>query len=140
MMLEIGVADLAASRFAVSPLGETVTAIQLLAEPGRTGMNAPWVRWARAELASRPVRLTRVWPLAFTGLGHHPEFLIPAPAVRAPDFGDELARLRATREQAVRGSLARGLRRGSLAGQRGRAFRTDRAVSFRYRPGTRDLS
>jgi hypothetical protein len=100
MMLEIGVADLAASRFAVSPLGETVTAIQLLAEPGRTGMNAPWVRWARAELASRPVRLTRVWPLAFTGLGHHPEFLIPAPAVRAPDFGDELARLRATPEQA----------------------------------------
>lgn len=105
--LEIGVADLAASRFALSPLCETVTAIRRLAAPGKTAVNAPWVRWAQAELTARPVRLTRVWPLVINGLDSYPEFLVPAPSVRAPGFGDELARLRATPEEAVRGSLAR---------------------------------
>lgn len=105
--LEIGVTDLAATRFAMSPLCETVTAIRLLAEPGKTAVNTPWVRWAQAELAARPVRLTRVWPLAVTGLDRYPEFLVPAPAVRAPAFRDELQRLRATPEEAVRASLAR---------------------------------
>lgn len=105
--LEIGVADLAATRFAMSPLCETVTAIRLLAEPGKTAVNTPWVRWAQAELAARPVRLTRVWPLAVTGLDRYPEFLVPAPAVRAPAFRAELQRLRATPEEAVRASLAR---------------------------------
>jgi DNA-binding transcriptional ArsR family regulator len=105
--IEIEVADLAASRFALSPLSETITAIRRLAKPGETAVNAPWVRWARAELAERPARLTRLWPLLINGLDRYPEFLIPAPAVRAPDFGDELARLRATPREAVRGSLAR---------------------------------
>lgn len=107
IMLEIGVADLAATRFATSPLCETVMAIRLLAEPGKTAVNAPWVRRAQAELAARPVRLTRVRPLAVTGLDTYPEFLVPAPAVRAPAFRDELARLRATPEEAVRASLSR---------------------------------
>jgi DNA-binding transcriptional ArsR family regulator len=105
--LEIGVADLAATRFATSPLNETIAAIRLLAEPGKTAVNAPWVRWARQELASRPVALARVLPLAVTGLDSYPEFLIPAPAVRAAVFRDELARLRATPEEAVRSSLGR---------------------------------
>lgn len=105
--LEIGVSDLAASRFAMSPLSETVTAIRRLATPGKIAVNAPWLRWAQAELAARPVPLTRVRPLVVNGLETYPEFLVPAPAVRAPDFGAELARLRATPEEAVRGSLAR---------------------------------
>lgn len=105
--LEIGVSDLAASRFAISPLSETLTAILRLADPARTSVNAPWVRWAQAELAARPARLTRLWPLVVNGLDTFPEFLVPAPAVRAPDFDDELARLRATPAEAVRGSLTR---------------------------------
>lgn len=105
--LEIGVADLAASRFAISPLSETVRAIQLLAAPEQASVNAPWLRWAQAELAARPVRLTRTWPLVITGLDYFPEFLIPAPAVRGPDFTAEADRLRATPAEAVRGSLGR---------------------------------
>jgi DNA-binding transcriptional ArsR family regulator len=104
---EIGVADLAASRFAFSPLDETVMAIRLLAEPGKSAVNAPWVRWAQAELASRPQPLGRVWPLLINGLPYYPEFLIPAPATRCPAFDTELDRLRATPAQAVRASLGR---------------------------------
>jgi DNA-binding transcriptional ArsR family regulator len=104
---EIGVADLAASRFAFSPLDETVMGIRLLAEPGKSAVNAPWVRWAQAELADRPQPLARVWPLIINGLPYYPEFLIPAPTVRCPAFDTELDRLRATPAEAVRGSLER---------------------------------
>jgi DNA-binding transcriptional ArsR family regulator len=105
--LEIGVADLAASRFAISPLSETVRAIQLLAGPRQASVNAPWLRWAQVELAARPVRLTRTWPLIVTGLDYFPEFLVPAPAVRGPEFAAEADRLRATPAEAVRASLGR---------------------------------
>lgn len=105
--MQIGVADLAASRFAFSPLDETVAAIRLLAEPGKSAVNAPWVRWAQAELAARPQPLPRFWPLVINGLPYYPEFLIPAPDVRCPVFAAELDRLRATPEEAVRGSLER---------------------------------
>jgi DNA-binding transcriptional ArsR family regulator len=105
--LEIGVADLAASRFATSPLYETIAAIRLLAEPGKSAVNAPWARWAQPRLAARPPRLTRVWELVINGLPTYPEFLIPAPTVRAPAFADDLARLRATADDVVRASLGR---------------------------------
>ena len=50
LVLELGVADLAATRFAVSPLHETLRALPLLAHPDRSAVNRPWVRWALAEL------------------------------------------------------------------------------------------
>jgi DNA-binding transcriptional ArsR family regulator len=48
-----------------------------------------------------------VRPLVVNGLDSYHEFLVPAPAVRAAAFRDELARLRATPEEAVRSSLGR---------------------------------
>ena len=107
LVLELDVADLAATRFAVSPLGETIRAVQLLAGHDAPAVNAPWVRWARRELARRPLRLPRLWPLAVNGLPNFPEFLVPAPEVRTPELGAELARLRATPAAAVRASLRR---------------------------------
>jgi DNA-binding transcriptional ArsR family regulator len=107
LVLELDVADLAATRFAISQLSETTRAMLLLANPGRSGVNRPWVRWARAELGRRPLRLPRVWPLIVNGLPVFPEFLVPAPAARAPDLDAELARVRATPAEAVRASLHR---------------------------------
>lgn len=107
LVLELDVADLAATRFAISPLSETVRAIQLLAGRDTPMVNAPWVRWARAELGWRPLRLPRLWPLIVNGLPIYPEFLVPAPEVRMPELGAELARLRATPAVAVRASLHR---------------------------------
>ena len=106
-MLELDVADLAASRFAVSPLGETLRAVQLLSQPSPPPVNQPWVRWARAVLGRRPLRLPRLWPLVVNGLPFYPEFLVPAPDVTGPGIDAELARLCATPATAVRASLRR---------------------------------
>jgi DNA-binding transcriptional ArsR family regulator len=107
VVLELDVADLAATRFAISPLSETTRAMLLLARPSPAAVNLPWIRWARAELGRRTLRLPRTWPLIVNGLSVYPEFLNPAPAVREPELGDELARLRATPAEAVRASLRR---------------------------------
>jgi DNA-binding transcriptional ArsR family regulator len=106
-VMKLDVADLAATRFTTSPLGETVKAVQLLGNPRPPGVNLPWVRWARRELDRRPLRLPRLWPLALTGLPYFPEFLIPAPAGRRPSFAETVAQFRATPSTAVRASLGR---------------------------------
>jgi DNA-binding transcriptional ArsR family regulator len=107
VVLELDVADLAATRFAISPLSETTRAMLLLARPDPAAVNMPWVRWARAKLGRRSLRLPRAWPLIVNGLNCYPEFLNPAPAVREPELGDELARVRSTPAEAVRASLRR---------------------------------
>jgi DNA-binding transcriptional ArsR family regulator len=107
LVLELDVADLAATRFAISPLGETLRAVQLLGHPDPPALNRPWVRWARAELDRRPLRLPRLWPLIVPGRPYVPEFLFPAPAGRSPGLGEELAQVCATSAEAVRASLRR---------------------------------
>jgi len=107
LVLELDVADLAATRFAISPLYETLKALPLLANPGRSAVNRPWVRWALAELNGRPLRLPRVRPLIVTDLPYMPEFLFPAPAGQAPGFDEELAAVCAAPAEAVRASLRR---------------------------------
>jgi Helix-turn-helix domain/Family of unknown function (DUF5937) len=107
LVLEMDVADLAATRFAISPLYETIKAVQLLSRSDPPTVNRPWVRWARDQLDRRPLPLPRLWPLVVTDLPHWPEFLVPAPAGQSPGFEEELARLCATPEEAVRASLRR---------------------------------
>jgi DNA-binding transcriptional ArsR family regulator len=107
LVLELDVADLAATRFAISPLCETLRAIRLLADPDPPALNMPWVRWARAQLGRRPLRMPGVWPLIVNGLPTYPEFLVPAPSVRTPGLEAELDRLRETPDEAVRASLNR---------------------------------
>jgi DNA-binding transcriptional ArsR family regulator len=107
LVLEMDVADLAATRFAISPLCETLKAVQLLARPDPPPVNQPWVRWARGQLDRRPLRLPRLWPLVVTDLPYWPEFLVPAPAGQSPGFDEELARLCATPAEPVRASLRR---------------------------------
>jgi DNA-binding transcriptional ArsR family regulator len=105
LKVSLGVADLAATRFAVSPLGETIKALQLLGRPDPSAVNRPWLDWAREELRRRPLRLSNAWPLVVTGLPHYPEFMMPAPQGRWPAFADELAQLASTSHRAVRVSL-----------------------------------
>jgi DNA-binding transcriptional ArsR family regulator len=105
--ISLDVADLAATRFAVSPLSETVRALQLLARPEPAAINRPWAAWARRELRERPLRVPRLWPLLINGLPYYPEFLVPAPASRWPSFSDELEQLAAAPAGPVRASLLR---------------------------------
>src|SRR5580704_9612113 len=107
LVLELDVADLAATRFAISPLGETLRSVALLGRPDPPSANRPWVRWAREELERRPLRLPRLWPLVVTDLPYWPEFLVPAPTGKSPGFDEELARMYATPDEPVRASLRR---------------------------------
>ena len=107
LVLELGVADLAGTRFAISGLHETLRALPLLAYPDRSPVNRPWVRWALAELDRRALRLPRVWPLIVTDLAYLPEFLFPSPTGKSPGLDEELASLRAAPDDQVRASLRR---------------------------------
>jgi Helix-turn-helix domain/Family of unknown function (DUF5937) len=107
LVLELGVADLAATRFAVSPLAETLRAVQLLATTNPPAVNRPWVRWARAQLDRQPLRLPRLWPLLVIDGPYRPEFLFPAPTGKSASLGAELAQVCATPEEVVRLSLGR---------------------------------
>jgi DNA-binding transcriptional ArsR family regulator len=105
--IALGVNDLAATRFAVSPLAETVFALQLLRTGDAGPVNQPWLRWARRDLAKRPLSLPLLWPLLRGAMYSRPEFLTPAPAGRAPSFDEEKERMRATPPSHVRASLKR---------------------------------
>jgi Family of unknown function (DUF5937)/Helix-turn-helix domain len=106
LLIRMSADDVALTRFAVSPLGETVAAMRVLLAPGAHAVHLQWVRWAREELAREPVDLGML-PAMLPRRGARPEFLTPAPDTRLPDFEAELARLRRTRTADVRASLGR---------------------------------
>jgi DNA-binding transcriptional ArsR family regulator len=105
--IELSVADLAGTRFAVSPLSETVSGLQLLGHRGRRETTLRWRRWAEDELAARPLALPRTWPLLVNHRSSWPQFLLPAPEGPGTTIDDELAALRRTRARDVRVSLRR---------------------------------
>src|SRR5260370_11286951 len=107
LVLELGVRNLAGPRFAFSPLHEPLRALPLLANPDRSPVNGPWVRWALAELDRRSLRLPGIWPLIVTDLPYWPEFWCRAPAGKSPGLDEELVRLCATPDDQVRASLRR---------------------------------
>jgi len=101
------VEDLANTRFAVSPLHETITALHVLMSPDRQPVHAPWCRWGEQELAGRPLRLPMLWQLIAHDLPSWPEFLAPAPVSRQGGLEDQLAAVRATDPESVRASIRR---------------------------------
>lgn len=107
MTVSIGVDGLAATRFAISPLGETIAALHLLGAAEPDPVNRPWLRWARAELARRPLAVPLLWPLLVSNGRSWPEFLAPAPATRSPGLDEELTRMLVTPPGEVRASLSR---------------------------------
>ncbi|MEQ0565427.1 metalloregulator ArsR/SmtB family transcription factor [Amycolatopsis sp. NEAU-NG30] len=107
LTIELGVAELAATRFAISPLSETVGCLQQLAGRDRQAATLPWLRWAEDELARAPLALPWTWPLLVSDRPNWPEFLVPAPRGAGPSIEDDLAALRRTTARQVRTSLRR---------------------------------
>jgi DNA-binding transcriptional ArsR family regulator len=106
-VLELGLTDLAGTRFAVSPLSEAARAVLLLGRPTRATVNRPWLDWARARIEQAPLAMPLTWPLLINGLDFYPEFLAPAVPGPRPSIEQELARVRTTPGEAVRASLRR---------------------------------
>ncbi|MGW4129682.1 MULTISPECIES: ArsR/SmtB family transcription factor [Amycolatopsis] len=107
MTIELGVSELAATRFAISPLSETVACLLQIAGLDRNPVNLPWLRWAREELDRAPLDLPRTWPLLVNGRLSWPEFLVPAPRSSGASLENDLEAVRRTPEVRVRASLDR---------------------------------
>ncbi|SDI27842.1 ArsR/SmtB family transcription factor [Nonomuraea jiangxiensis] len=107
LTIELGVAELASTRFAVSPLSETVSALQQLGGLDRNPINLRWLRWAADELARNPLDLSNTWPLIVGNRPSWPGFLVPAPSGSGGSIEDDLAALRRTPAAYVRSSLRR---------------------------------
>lgn len=85
--------DVGRIRFSLSPLGECVYSIRMLASAKRRYQHQPWVDDVRGRLRTRHFRLLfAVIPPA----GYIPDFLTPAPASQPTSVAEELSAVRAT--------------------------------------------
>lgn len=104
--------DAARTRFAVSPLLETVLALRVLLEPQRRRYHLPWLDSVRPALE----RLD-LWPLLVLSprIGWTPDFLSPIPAGPSTTIADQLAQVRATPPEQVAREVERSLTQRSGA-------------------------
>ncbi|MFC7547712.1 helix-turn-helix domain-containing protein [Plantactinospora sp. GCM10030261] len=96
---ELGVEDLADTRFAISPIEETALSLRVLREPGLYALHLPWRRSVRARLdpSSTDLLTSLVGPDRAI-----PDFLTPRPTSFAATFEEELAVVRQTPAEVVR--------------------------------------
>ncbi|MFD7630082.1 helix-turn-helix domain-containing protein [Streptomyces sp. NPDC059851] len=99
---ELGVEDLADTRFAVSPLSETVLSLRILRDPGVSALHLPWRRSVLGRLGALDTGLLMSLVAERLTL---PDFLTPRPAAFEPAFAEELAVVRRTPPELVRRDL-----------------------------------
>ncbi len=109
IVLEFEVADLATTRFAISPLYEVVESLRLLRAPERAAAHIPWMR--RALPVARTLPLATAFALTPrrppVPVYYMPDFLVPPPVSPVATFSEELERLRATPEEQMRADVMR---------------------------------
>lgn len=111
--IELGVEDLANTRFGISPLAEMVLSLRALVDPSQHTLHLPWLRAVGTRLDASDSQLLRslvgpsLIPPDFRGIPSRalPDFLTPRPARFAPRIEDELATIRATAPEIVRRDL-----------------------------------
>lgn len=111
MRFEVTCADVAASRYAISPLIETVSALRLLAGQIPAGPLMPWAQ----QQTDRYRALRRAEPAIGALLhlhrpsGYNCDFIQPPPTGTGDSFADQLAVVRATPLAQARSEIARNL-------------------------------
>jgi hypothetical protein len=109
IVLDFEVADLAKTRFAISPLYELVESLRLLRAPERAAAHIPWMR--RALPVARTLPLATAFALTPrrppVPAYYMPDFLVPPPVSPVATLSEELERLRATPEEQVRADVMR---------------------------------
>ncbi|MFD7029245.1 MarR family transcriptional regulator [Streptomyces sp. NPDC059917] len=98
----LGVEDLADTRFALSPLHESVVSLRVLQDPGLSALHLPWRRSVLARLGALDTDLLMSLVSPRRTL---PDFLTPRPTSFAPTFAEELAAVRRTSPRTVRRDL-----------------------------------
>lgn len=106
-----GPEDLGRVRFAVSPLFELASSLDVLRDPAAHSLHQPWARAARAHVGELDF-----WPLDAAlpdyGYCYRPDFITPPPERPVADLADELDRVRATPLEQVARELAWAYPRG----------------------------
>jgi DNA-binding transcriptional ArsR family regulator len=111
--IEIGVDDLANTRFGISPLAETVRSLRALTDPAQHTLHLPWVRAIRAQIDPQDFELLSALigpsrqPADFRGVPSRAiaDFLTPLPTRFVDRFADQLTALRTTPPDIVRRDL-----------------------------------
>jgi DNA-binding transcriptional ArsR family regulator len=111
--IELGVDDLANTRFGISPMAEAVRSLRALSDPSRHTIHLPWLRAALRQLDDSDTQLLKSLvgrgriPRDFRGVPSQalPDFLTPRPTRFILQFEDELAAVRATDLEVVRRDL-----------------------------------
>ncbi|MEU6479357.1 ArsR family transcriptional regulator [Streptomyces sp. NPDC047017] len=85
--------DVARIRFSLSPLGESVYSMRMLASPELRRQHLPWVHDIRPRLKSVDLRPLRA---VIPPSGYIPDFLTPAPGAAPAGIDEELEAVRAT--------------------------------------------
>lgn len=101
IILDFGPADLRRIRFGISPLWETVAALEAVRVPGRQPAHLRWLRAVGGRLAGLDTSTLE----ALLGGRYVPDFLTPPPGSPLADVADELDRVRATPPERVRQEL-----------------------------------
>ncbi|WP_016908941.1 ArsR family transcriptional regulator [Streptomyces xiaopingdaonensis] len=99
----LGVEDLADTRFALSPLHETLLSLRVLQDPGLSALHLPWRRSVLGRLGALDTGLLMSLVARRRTI---PDFLTPQPASFAPHFEDQLDAVRRTSPARVRRDLA----------------------------------
>lgn len=103
--LEFTAADLARTRFALSPLWEVVASVRVLKRPAEHPLLRPWSEFAAPALAASGADWELLSALVPVPTRRLPGFVCPPPSTPVPDLGVELATLRATAPQEVRAGV-----------------------------------
>jgi DNA-binding transcriptional ArsR family regulator len=99
---ELGVEDLADTRFALSPLHETLLSLRVLRDASLSALHLPWRRSTEVRLEGLDTDLLMSLVARWRTL---PDFLTPNPAGFAPTFDEQLAVVRRTSPARVRHDL-----------------------------------
>lgn len=111
--IELGVGDLARTRFGLSPLSEAVRSLRALSDASMHALHLPWLREVRRRLDPGDGELLRALigpsriPEDFRGTPSQAmaDFLTPLPERFVVPFGEQLATLRSTPPDIVRRQL-----------------------------------
>jgi hypothetical protein len=107
----LDVEDLADTRFAVSPVHETVLSLRVLREPGLSALHLPWRRSVLGRLDALDANLL----MSLVGPDRAlPDFLTPRPTRFAATFEEELTTVRRTPADVVRRDVLAAYARGRL--------------------------
>ncbi|MEU0068677.1 transcriptional regulator [Streptomyces sp. NPDC006332] len=98
----LGVEDLADTRFAVSPLHETLLSLRVLQDPGLSALHIPWRRSVVGRIGPLDTELLMALVARRRTI---PDFLAPQPTSFAPTFDEQLAVVRRASPARVRHDL-----------------------------------